>query len=148
MKSPCNRIANMRQDATILNPKALNPNWVQDFFFFNYENSNISPCKNTIFKQKSSKTNQNPSRYHNSITNNLKVSTQAQISIIFQKSSYKIIPTTTWGPKSHKLLYSILKSKPHYPCLGRQRPTKNQQFRVASLTQVFEFLNPWVKGQK
>jgi len=34
----------------------------------NYENSNISPCKNIIFK-KSSKRNQNPSRYYNSITN-------------------------------------------------------------------------------
>jgi hypothetical protein len=34
----------------------------------NYENSNISPCKNRIFK-KSSKRNQNPSRYCNSITN-------------------------------------------------------------------------------
>jgi hypothetical protein len=34
----------------------------------NYENSNISPCKNIIFK-KSSKRNQNPSRYENSITN-------------------------------------------------------------------------------
>jgi hypothetical protein len=33
----------------------------------NYENSNISPCKNIIFK-KSSKRNQNASRYHNSIT--------------------------------------------------------------------------------
>ncbi len=35
----------------------------------NYGNSNISPCKNIIF-QKSSKRNQNPSRYYyNSITN-------------------------------------------------------------------------------
>jgi hypothetical protein len=34
----------------------------------NYGNSNISPCKNVIFK-KSSKRNQNPSRYNNSITN-------------------------------------------------------------------------------
>ncbi len=34
----------------------------------NYGNSNISPCKNIIFK-KSSKRNQNPSRYYNSITN-------------------------------------------------------------------------------
>jgi hypothetical protein len=34
----------------------------------NYGNSNISPCKNIIFK-KSSKWNQNPSRYYNSITN-------------------------------------------------------------------------------
>ncbi len=33
----------------------------------NYGNSNISPCKNIIFK-KSSKTNQNPSRYYDSIT--------------------------------------------------------------------------------
>jgi hypothetical protein len=33
-----------------------------------YENSNISPWKNIIFK-KSSKRNQNPSRYYNSITN-------------------------------------------------------------------------------
>ncbi len=34
----------------------------------NYENSNISSFENIIFK-KSSKKNQNPSRYHNSITN-------------------------------------------------------------------------------
>jgi hypothetical protein len=34
----------------------------------NYENSNISPCKNIILK-KSSKRNQNPSRYYNFITN-------------------------------------------------------------------------------
>jgi hypothetical protein len=34
----------------------------------NYGNSKISPCKNIIFK-KSSKRKQNPSRYHNSITN-------------------------------------------------------------------------------
>jgi hypothetical protein len=35
----------------------------------NYENSNISPCKTIIFK-KSSKRNQNPSRYYyNSVTN-------------------------------------------------------------------------------
>jgi hypothetical protein len=35
----------------------------------NYENSNISPCENIIFK-KSSKRNQNPSRYYNSIITN------------------------------------------------------------------------------
>jgi hypothetical protein len=34
----------------------------------NHGNSNISPSKNIIFK-KSSKRNQNPSRYYNSITN-------------------------------------------------------------------------------
>jgi hypothetical protein len=33
----------------------------------NYENSNISPLKNIIFK-KSSKRNKNPARYYNSIT--------------------------------------------------------------------------------
>jgi hypothetical protein len=44
----------------------------------NNENSIISPCKNIIFK-KSSKTNQNPWRYYNSITN-LKFQTQAKIS--------------------------------------------------------------------
>jgi hypothetical protein len=37
----------------------------------NYENLNISPCKNIIFK-KSSKRNQNPSRYYNSMIINLK----------------------------------------------------------------------------
>jgi hypothetical protein len=35
----------------------------------NYENSNISPCKNIIIFKKSSERNQNPSRYYNSITN-------------------------------------------------------------------------------
>jgi hypothetical protein len=34
----------------------------------NYENSNISPCKNIIFK-KSPKRNQNLSRYYKSLTN-------------------------------------------------------------------------------
>jgi hypothetical protein len=38
----------------------------------NYGNSNIPPCKNIIFPKKSSKRNQNPSRYHNSIITNLK----------------------------------------------------------------------------
>jgi hypothetical protein len=33
----------------------------------NYGNSNISPCKNIIFK-KSSERNQNPSRCYNSVT--------------------------------------------------------------------------------
>ncbi len=36
----------------------------------NFGNSNISPCKNLIFK-KSFKRNQNPSRYYNSILTNL-----------------------------------------------------------------------------
>jgi hypothetical protein len=35
----------------------------------NYGNSNISPCKNILIFKKSSKRNQNPSTYYNSITN-------------------------------------------------------------------------------
>jgi hypothetical protein len=66
------------------------------------QNSNISPCKNIIF-EKSSKTNQNPSRYNNSIISSFNTSQ----SIIFQKSSYRNKPIT-WGPKSLKLLYSIM----------------------------------------
>jgi hypothetical protein len=43
-------------------------------------NSNISPCKNIIFK-KSSKGNQNPSRYYyNSIITNLKFQHKPKIS--------------------------------------------------------------------
>jgi hypothetical protein len=38
----------------------------------NYGNPNISPSKNIIF-QKSSKRNQNPSRYYNSLTDDLKL---------------------------------------------------------------------------
>jgi hypothetical protein len=45
----------------------------------NYGNSNISPCKNNIIFKKSSKTNQNPSRYYNSTTKS-QVSTQAKTS--------------------------------------------------------------------
>jgi hypothetical protein len=44
----------------------------------NYGNSNISPCKNIMLK-KSSKRNQNPSRYYNFMTIS-QVSTQAKIS--------------------------------------------------------------------
>jgi len=51
----------------------------------NYENSNISPCKNIIFKKKSSERNQNPSRYYDFITN-LKFQHKPKY-IIFQKSS-------------------------------------------------------------
>jgi hypothetical protein len=50
----------------------------------NYGNSNISPCKNIIFKVSS----QNPSRYCNSITIS-QVSTQAKISS-FKNPSTKI----------------------------------------------------------
>ncbi len=49
----------------------------------NYGNSNISPCKSIILT-KTSKRNQNPSRYYNSITN---LKFQHNQNIIFQKSS-------------------------------------------------------------
>jgi hypothetical protein len=41
--------------------------YIEKYLQKNYGNSNISPCKNIIFK-KSSKRNQNPSRYNNSVT--------------------------------------------------------------------------------
>jgi hypothetical protein len=74
----------------------------------NDENSNISPCKNIIFK-KSSERNQNPSRYYyyNSIITNLKFQHKPKY-VIFQKSSYKNRPIITPGPKSCKLLYSVM----------------------------------------
>jgi hypothetical protein len=58
----------------------------------NYGNSNVnSPCKNITFKNKSSKRNQNPSRYHNSIIISTLNTSQNTIS---QKSWYKNRPTT------------------------------------------------------
>jgi hypothetical protein len=66
--------------------------------------SNISPCKNIIFK-KSSKRNQNPPRYYNSIS---QVSTQAKISC-FKNPHIKIdLLLLPKGPKSLKLLHSIM----------------------------------------
>jgi hypothetical protein len=50
----------------------------------NYDNANISPFKNIIFKTILLKKNQNPSRYHNSIIN-LKFQQKPKI---FKKSSY------------------------------------------------------------
>jgi hypothetical protein len=56
----------------------------------NYGNPNISPCKNKIFKKKkTSKRNQNPSRYHNSRTN-LKLQPQPKYHL--QKSLYQNRP--------------------------------------------------------
>ncbi len=72
----------------------------------NYGNKIISPCKNLNF-QKSSKRNQNPSRYYNSMTN-LKFQHKPNYHL-FKKSSYKNRPVIiTQGPKSNKLLYSIM----------------------------------------
>jgi hypothetical protein len=59
-----------------------------------------------IYLQKSSKRNQNPARYYDSITN-LQFQHKPN-SIIFQKSAYKNRPITN-GPKSLKLLYFIIK---------------------------------------
>ncbi len=69
------------------------------------ENSNISPCQNTIFK-KSSKRNQNYSRYYNSLPN-LKFQHKPKYhlsKILIQKETRLF----TQGPKSLKLLYSIV----------------------------------------
>jgi hypothetical protein len=55
-------------------------------------NSNISPCKNIIFKNSSERNPKNPSRYYNSITNPSSFNTSQNI--IFQKSSYKNRPIT------------------------------------------------------
>jgi hypothetical protein len=56
--------------------------------------------------------------------------------IIFKKSSYKNKPTT-WGPKSIKLLYSIMNLNSQYPCLGRQwqkkMKTKTKVYKVNAL---------------
>jgi hypothetical protein len=49
----------------------------------NYGNSNISPCKNIIFKKNKiplNKETKNPSRDYNSIITKSQVSTQAKIS--------------------------------------------------------------------
>jgi hypothetical protein len=57
-----------------------------------YGNLKFSTCKNIIFKKKSSKRNQNPSRYYyNSIITNLKFQHKPK-NIIFKKSSYKNRP--------------------------------------------------------
>jgi hypothetical protein len=58
----------------------------------NYGTSNISPCKNIIFK-KSSERNQNPSRYYNSRAN-LKSFNTSQNIIFHKSSSYKNRPVT------------------------------------------------------
>jgi hypothetical protein len=57
-----------------------------------------------MFK-KTSKRNQNPSRYYNSIPKS-QVSTQAKISF-FKNPNIKI-DLLPWGPNSLKLLYSIM----------------------------------------
>ncbi len=70
----------------------------------NYGNSNISPFKKIIFK-KSSKRNQNTSRYY--IIPQLISSFNTSHNIIFQKSLYKNRPITQ-EPKSLKLVYSVM----------------------------------------
>jgi len=71
----------------------------------NYGNSNISPCKNIIFK-KSSKRNQNPSRYYNSYNLSQVSSTQAKISS-FKNPPIKI-DLLHRSQNPFKLMYSIM----------------------------------------
>jgi hypothetical protein len=64
----------------------------------------ISPCQNIIFK-KSSKRNQNPSRYYNSITN-LKFQHKRKYHLSNNPHIKRdLLPR---GPKSLKLLYSVM----------------------------------------
>ncbi len=90
----------------------------------NYGNSNISSCKNIIFK-KFSKRNQNPSRYYyNSIITNLKLQHRHKISS-FKNPHIKNIPIITKKPKSLRLLYSIMNlNTTSLP--WQERPTNNQ----------------------
>ncbi len=75
----------------------------------NYGNSNISPCKNIIFKR-SSKRNQNPSRYHNFITNlkfqHIKISS-------FKNPHIKIDLLLSRDQKSVKLLSILYNESKH-----------------------------------
>ncbi len=71
---------------TLALPFTLKVSWKEELRKLKY-----FTMKNSIF-EKSSKKNQNPSRYYNSIIN-LQVSTQAKISS-FKKSSYKNRPIT------------------------------------------------------
>ncbi len=98
-----------------------------------YENSNISRGKNIIFK-KSSGRNQNPSTYYYSITN-LKFEHKPKVSSS-KKSSHKIRPIITQGPKYLKLLYFIVNldtiSLPTKGRPAKENPQKLQNKRHES----------------
>jgi len=85
----------------------------------NYGNSNISPCKSIIF-QKSSKRNQNPSRYYNSITN---LKFQHKPKHHLSKNPQIKINLLPRGQKSLKLVYSIMDLNA-ISLPGRQGPKK------------------------
>jgi hypothetical protein len=71
-------------------------------------NSNISPCKNIIFK-KSSRRNQNPSRNYNSMITNLKFQHKPKYHLSKKNPHIKIdLLLLPRGPKSIKLLYSVM----------------------------------------
>jgi hypothetical protein len=76
-------------------------------------------------KKKSSKNNQNPSIYHNSITN-LKVQHKAKLSC-FKNPRIKIDLLLPRGqnPLSYYTLYNEFETQ--YPCLGRQRPINKKK---------------------
>jgi hypothetical protein len=79
----------------------------------NYGNSNISPCKNIIFK-KSSKRNQNPSTYYNSIITNLKFQHKPKLSS-FKNRHIKIdLLLLPRGQNPLRLLYSIISMKMNF----------------------------------
>jgi hypothetical protein len=80
----------------------------------NYRNSNISPSKNIIFKN-SSKRNQKPSRYYNSVTN---LKFQHKLKISSFRNPHIKLDLLPRGPKSLKLLYSIMNlNTTSLPCL-------------------------------
>jgi hypothetical protein len=72
----------------------------------NYGNSNISPCKNIIFKN-SPKRNPNPSRYHNSIITNLQFQHKLKISSFknpYIKIDLLLLPRGQQNPLSYYTL--------------------------------------------
>ncbi len=99
-----------------------------------YENSNISPCKNIIFKKNPLKETQ----ILQDIITLLQLISSFNTSqnIIFQKHSYKNKPIITQGPKSLKLLYSIMNLKTIF-LPWQARPTKDG-FHVFGCSISFE----------
>jgi hypothetical protein len=87
----------------------------------NYGISNISPCENIIVK-KSSKTNQNPSTYHNFITN-LKFQHKSKI-----LSSFKLSYYILYNESKHNILAFLVVGK------ANNKHTK-KQFQLNSLSQ-------------
>ncbi len=78
----------------------------------------------------------------NIITLELISSFNTSQNIVFQKCSYKNRPVIiiAQGPKSLKLLYSIMNLNTQYPCLGRQdQPIENRVWFTQSLEHIGAF---------